>query len=70
MGDRRVVMRPCAHRWGRVGPHSTVQVRVRHGEKLGGIVQSGYEPVAMILECPDCHQPIEFLTSSAGQAAA
>jgi hypothetical protein len=61
--DRRMAPRsgPCNHRWGRVGQGVTC-VRVR---------QTGQEPwvgPSSVLDCPTCHQPIEFATVSARAA--
>ena len=66
-GDRRAVPRPdaCRHRWGRVGPATVVSVRVKRGAHH----TAGSVGPTMILECPDCHQPIEFLTRAADRAA-
>jgi hypothetical protein len=61
--DRRAAPRsgPCNHRWGRVGQGATC-VRVR---------QTGQEPwvgPSSVLDCPTCHQPIEFATVAARAA--
>jgi hypothetical protein len=64
-GDRRHAPRsgPCRHKWGRPGPRTETSVRVR---RMG---QSPAPGTTLILECPDCHCPIEFLTVQAAEAA-
>jgi hypothetical protein len=63
-GDRRQQSRsgPCRHKWGRPGPSTSTWVRVKRMEhdKASG--------TTLILECPDCHCPIEFLTVAAEAA--
>jgi hypothetical protein len=61
--DRRMAPRsgPCNHRWGRVGPGSVLRVRVlRRGD-------ISVDP-STVLDCPNCHQPIEFATVAARAA--
>lgn len=54
-GDRRVAARSgaCRHRWGRV---TAGEWHVRH-KRLG---QPDAVGETVVLECPDCHCPIEF----------
>jgi hypothetical protein len=59
-GDRRTG--PCRHKWGRSGPGTETWVRVK---RIGHDRAPG---LTLILGCPECRCPIEFLTVTAEAA--
>ena len=51
---------PCRQRWGRVGPDTMIRLRLR---RAGALLAPG---LTLILECPECGHPIEFVTYAHG----
>ena len=59
--------RPCRYVWGRVGPGTDVVATVKRGAWLQAHIAP--EGQTLLLECPRCHQRIEFRTTPAQAAA-